>query len=172
MSLLHDLVPAASTVGFLVNPTDPRFVSQTKDIQEAAKTCGVHIQVVNASTDAELESAFAELGQLRVGALVVGTGEFFNSRPEKIVALAAQQRIPAMYQYRRFAEVGGLISYGPNITDAYRQAGVYTAGFSRARNLRTCQLCRRQNSRWSSIAKLPKRWGSQFRRACSQSPTR
>ena len=127
LSLLHDLVPAASTVGFLVNPTDPRFVSQTKDIQEAAKTFGVQIQVVSASTDAELESAFAELGQLRVGALVVGTGEFFNSRPEKIVALAAQQHIPAMYQYRQFAEVGGLISYGPNITDAYRQAGIYTS---------------------------------------------
>jgi putative ABC transport system substrate-binding protein len=88
LSLLHDLMPHATTVGFLVNPTDPRFVSQTKDIQEAAKTFGVQIQVVNASTDAELESAFAELGQLRVGALVVGTGEFFNSRPEKIVGLA------------------------------------------------------------------------------------
>ena len=127
LSLLHDLMPEASIVGFLVNPTDPRFVSQTKDMQEAAKTFGVQIQVVNASTDSELESAFAELSQLRVGALMVGTGEFFNSRPEKIVGLAARQHIPAMYQYRRFAEVGGLISYGPHITDAYRQAGIYTA---------------------------------------------
>ena len=91
-------------------------MSQTKDIQEAAKRFGVQIQVVNASTDAEIESAFAELGQLRVGALVVGTGEFFNSRPEKIVGLADRQHIPAMYQYRRFVEVGGLISYGPHIT--------------------------------------------------------
>src|SRR5262245_10722452 len=127
LSLLHDLIPGALTVGFLVNPSDPRFVSQTKDMQEAAKTFGVQIQVLNASTDSELESAFAELSQLRVGALVVGTGEFFNSRPEKIAGLAAQQHIPAMYQYRRYAEVGGLISYGPHITDAYRQAGIYTA---------------------------------------------
>jgi len=127
LGLLHDLVPHATTVGFLVNPSDPRFVSQTKDIQEAAKRFGVQIQVVNASTDAEIENAFAELGQLRVGALVVGTGEFFNSRPEKIVGLADRQHIPAMYQYRRFAEVGGLISYGPHITDAYRQAGIYTS---------------------------------------------
>jgi len=127
LGLLHDLVPHATTVGFLVNPTDPRFVSQTKDIQEAAKRFGVQIQVVNASTDAEIESAFAELGQLRVGALVVGTGEFFNSRPEKIVGLADRQHIPAMYQYRGFAEAGGLISYGPHITDAYRQAGIYTS---------------------------------------------
>jgi ABC-type uncharacterized transport system substrate-binding protein len=127
LSLLHDLVPHASVVGFLVNPTDPRFVSQTKDIQEAAKSIGVQIQVVNASTDTELESAFAEFGHLRVGALVVGTGEFFNSRPEKIVGLADRQRIPAIYQYRRYAEVGGLISYGPHITDAYRQAGIYTS---------------------------------------------
>lgn len=125
LSLLHDLVPAASTIGFLVNPTDPRFVSQTKDMQEAAKTFGVQIQVVNASTDGELESAFADLSQLRVGALMVGTGEFFNSRTEKIAALAAQQHVPAMYQYRQFADVGGLVSYGPHITDAYRQAGIY-----------------------------------------------
>jgi len=127
LSLLHDLVPTASTIGFLVNPTDPRFVSQTKDMQEAAKTFGVQIQVVNASTDDELESAFAELHQLRVGAVVVGTGEFFNSRPDKIVGLAARQHIPAMYQYRQFAEAGGLISYGPHLADAYRQAGIYTS---------------------------------------------
>ena len=141
LSLLHDLVPHATTVGFLVNPTDPRFVSQTKDIQEAAKKFGVQIQVVNASTDAELESAFAELGHLRVSALVVGTGEFFNSRPEKIVGLADRQHIPAMYQYRRYAEVGGLISYGPNITDAYRQAGIYTSRDSQGRETRGPASC-------------------------------
>ena len=127
LSLLHDLLPAASTIGFLVNPTDPRFVAQTKDMQEAAKTFGVQIQIVNASTDNELESAFAELSQLQVGALVVGTGEFFNSRAVKIVTLAAQQNFPAMYQYRQYADVGGLVSYGPDLRDAYRQAGVYSS---------------------------------------------
>ena len=127
LSLLHDLVPHARIIGLLVNPTDPRFVSQTKDIQEAAKRFGLQIQVVNSSTEVELESAFAELSQLRVGALVVGTSEFFNSRPEKIVGLAARKHIPAIYQYRRYAEVGGLISYGSHITDAYRQAGIYVA---------------------------------------------
>jgi len=127
LGLLHDLMPTASSIGFLVNPTDPRFVSQTKDMQEAAKTFGLQIQVVNASTDSEIESSFAELSQLRVDAVVVGTGEFFNSRPEKIVGLAARQHIPAMYQYRRYAEVGGLISYGSHIGEAYRQAGIYTS---------------------------------------------
>src|SRR5262249_39444524 len=104
--LLHDLLPAVTTIGFLVNPTDPRFVAQTKDMQEAAKTFGVQIQIVNASTDNELESAFAELSQLQVGALVVGTGEFFNSRAVKIVTLAAQKNGRAMYQYRQYADVG------------------------------------------------------------------
>src|SRR5262249_11494589 len=96
-------------------------------MQEAAKTFGVQIQIVNASTDNELESAFAELSQLQVGALVVGTGEFFNSRAVKIVTLAAQQNFPAMYQYRQYADVGGLVSYGPDLRDAYRQAGVYSS---------------------------------------------
>jgi putative tryptophan/tyrosine transport system substrate-binding protein len=125
LGLLHDLVPTASTVGFLGNPADPRFVSQTKDVQEAAKTAGLQIQVFSASTDEGLDRAFADLAQVRVGALMVGTSVFFNSRREKIVALAARQGVPAIYQYREFADVGGLVSYGSSITDAYRQAGVY-----------------------------------------------
>ena len=125
LGLLHDLVPTASTVGFLGNPADPRFVSQTKDIQDAAKAAGLQIQVFSASTDEGLDRAFADLAQVRVGALMVGTSVYFNSRREKIVALAARQGVPAIYQYREFTDAGGLVSYGPSITDAYRQAGVY-----------------------------------------------
>jgi putative ABC transport system substrate-binding protein len=125
LGLLHDLMPTVTTVGFLGNPADPRFVSQTKDIQEAAKALGLHIQVFSANTDGDLDRAFADLVELRVGALMLGTGIFFNSRREKIVALATRHAVPTIYQYREFADVGGLVSYGPSITDAYRQAGVY-----------------------------------------------
>jgi putative ABC transport system substrate-binding protein len=126
LGLLHDLLPAVTIVGSLVNPTDPRAESQTSDMQKAARTLGLQMHVLNSSKDDELDKAFADLTKLQIGALVVGTGEFFNARRERIVTLAAQQRVPAMYQYRDFADVGGLISYGPSLADAYRQTGVYT----------------------------------------------
>jgi ABC-type uncharacterized transport system substrate-binding protein len=126
LGLLHDFLPAATIIGSLVNPTDPRAKSQTSDLQKAAGALGLQIHILNTSTDGELDKAFADLIQLRAGAVIVGTGEFFNRRSEQIVALAERQGMPAMYQYRHFVDVGGLISYGPSLTDAYRQAGVYT----------------------------------------------
>ena len=126
LGLLHDLIPAATIIGFLVNPTDLRVESQTRDMQEAAHALGLQIRVLNASTDVQIDTAFAMLSQLRAGALLIGTNNLFTRRREQIVALAARQRVPAMYQYREHAAAGGLISYGTSITDAYRQAGIYT----------------------------------------------
>jgi putative tryptophan/tyrosine transport system substrate-binding protein len=126
LGLLHDLIPTATTIGLLVNPTDPRAETQMSEMQEAARALGLQIHVVNASTDVQIDTAFAMLSQLRAGALLVGAGNLFTRRREQIVALAARQRVPAMYQYRENAAAGGLISYGTSITDAYRQAGVYT----------------------------------------------
>ena len=125
LGLLHDLMPTATTVGFFVNPLDPRTESQTKDTEEAARALGLKIHVLDASTEAEIISAFATIAELRPGALLVGTGELFRRRPELIPSLAAKQGIPAIYQYREYAVAGGLISYGTSITDAYRLAGVY-----------------------------------------------
>jgi ABC-type uncharacterized transport system substrate-binding protein len=125
LGLLHDLIPAATTIGLLVNPTDPRAETQTTEVQEAAHALGLQIHVLNASTEGEINTAFAILSQLQLGALLVGTSDFFGSRPEQLAALAAQQGVPAIYQYREYAAAGGLISYGTSITDAYRQAGVY-----------------------------------------------
>jgi len=125
LGLLHDLMPTATTVGFFVNPLDPRTESQTKDTEEAARALGLKIHVLDASTEAEISSAFATIAELRPGALLVGTGELFRRRPELIPSLAAKQGIPAIYQYREYAVAGGLISYGTSITDAYRLAGVY-----------------------------------------------
>jgi putative tryptophan/tyrosine transport system substrate-binding protein len=125
IGLLHDLLPATTIVASLVNPTDPRAESQTNEMHKAAGAFGLQMHVLRASTDGELNKAFEDLVQLRAGAVIVGTGEFFNVRREQIVALAARHRVPAMYNYRDFADVGGLISYGPSLPDAYRQTGIY-----------------------------------------------
>jgi putative ABC transport system substrate-binding protein len=126
LGLLRDLIPTATMIGLLVNPTDPRSKTQIKDMQEAARALGLQIHVLNASTEGEINSAFAKLAELRAGALIVGTGELFNSRPEQLVRLAAGQTLPTIYQAREFAAAGGLMSYGASRTDAYRQAGIYT----------------------------------------------
>jgi putative tryptophan/tyrosine transport system substrate-binding protein len=126
LGLLHDLIPTATIIGLLVNPTDPRAETQTRDMQEAAHALGLQIHVLNASTEGEIDTAFANLAQLRAGALFVGTGELFTRRPKQLAALAARQRVPAIYQYREFAAAGGLISYGTSLTDAYRLTGIYT----------------------------------------------
>jgi putative ABC transport system substrate-binding protein len=125
LGLLHDLVPTATIIGLLLNPNDPS-QTQTREMQEAAHVLGLQIHILNASTEGEINTAFATLTQLRAGALIIGTGEFFNSRPIQLVALAARHAVPTFYGHRLFVAAGGLISYGTSITDAYRQAGVYT----------------------------------------------
>ena len=126
LGLLHDLIPTAKIVGLLVNPKDPRAEAQSKDMQEAAHAVGLQIHILNASTQDEIDTAFAGLVQLRADALMVGTGELFYRRPEQLAALAARHRMPAIYQLRLFAAAGGLMSYGASLTDAYHLAGIYT----------------------------------------------
>jgi ABC-type uncharacterized transport system substrate-binding protein len=126
LGLLHDLIPTAKIIASLVNPKDARAETQSGDMRKAAHALGLQIRFLNASTEGEIDSAFATLAQVRADALIVGTGEFFNRRPEQLVALAAQHSVPAFYQYREFAVAGGLISYGTSLTDAYRLAGIYT----------------------------------------------
>jgi len=109
-----------------VNPKDPRAETQSKDMQKAAHAVGLQIHILNASTEGEIDTAFARLVQLRADALIVGTGELFNRRPAQLAALAARHRVPAICQYREFVAAGGLMSYGASITDAYRLAGIYT----------------------------------------------
>jgi putative ABC transport system substrate-binding protein len=126
LGLLHDLIPTATILAFLVNPSDPRTETQTKKMQDAAQKLGLQIHVLHAGTEDEIGTALAMLPQLKAGALLVGTGELFRRRPERLAALASQHGVPAIYQYREYALAGGLISYGTSITDAYRLAGVYT----------------------------------------------
>jgi len=125
LGLLHDLVPSARIVAFLVNPTDPRTESQIAEMQEAALALGLQLHVRNASNNDEIDAAFASLLELQPGALVVGAGDLFSRQSEHLAALIARQRLPAIYQYREYAAAGGLISYGASLADSYRQAGIY-----------------------------------------------
>ena len=125
LELLHEVVPTATLVAFLVNPKTPTAEGDTRDVQSAASATRQQILVLNASNDSDIDNAFAALVQQRAGALLVQSDPFFNSRPDHIVALAARHAVPAMYQWRDFPVAGGLMSYGTVLADAYRQGGIY-----------------------------------------------
>ena len=127
LELLHELVPAATTMALLVNPTSLALSERTtRDLQTAARALGLKIHVLHASTEREIDSAFATFAQLRAGGLVIGPDAFFTSRAEELAALALRHRVPAIYQFREFVEAGGLMSYGTDLTDGNRLTGVYT----------------------------------------------
>ena len=127
LELAHELVPAATMIGLLVNPANPVIAEPiTRNLQVASRTLGLTLHVLHASTEREIEMAFATLLQLRAGALVIGSDPFFNIQSEQLAALALRQAMPAIFQYRPFAAAGGLASYGGSIADSYRTAGVYT----------------------------------------------
>jgi putative ABC transport system substrate-binding protein len=125
VQLLHELVPNAAMMALLVNPNYPSAGSEIRETQAAAHAVGRNLIVLNASTESEIDSAFAKLVQQRVGGLMVTGDPFFVSRRNKLVALAAQHGVPTIYVQREFAVAGGLISYGTNLADAYRQVGIY-----------------------------------------------
>jgi putative ABC transport system substrate-binding protein len=127
VELLHELVPTATNMAFLVNPTTPTYAeAATKDTQAAAHALGLQLHILHASTEHEIDSAFATLTERHVQALVIGGDNFFNSRSEQLAALALRHNVAAIYQYRAFAAAGGLLSYGGSITESYRQIGIYT----------------------------------------------
>ena len=127
LELLRELVPAVTRVAVLVNPADAANTETTlRDVEAAARAMGLQIQVLNASTSREIDSAFATVVRERPDALLVGPGAFFVSRRIQLANLAARSDIPATYPVRENVEAGGLMSYGPSLTDAYRQVGVYT----------------------------------------------
>src|SRR6266404_4177444 len=125
-SMMHELVPTASTIALLLNPTNTVAETQTKDLQAAARTLGLELHVLHATTEREFEPAFADLMRLRAGGLVIGTDGFLVSSSEQLAALTLRRAVPAIFQYRAFVEAGGLMSYGGSVTDSYRLSGVYT----------------------------------------------
>jgi putative tryptophan/tyrosine transport system substrate-binding protein len=125
IEMVRDLTPKASVVGMLVNPVSPDSVSEIRSVQTGAQALGLKLAMFNASTPAEIEAAFDRIAELRPDALLVGTDPFFLTQREAIVARAGRAKFPTIYPFREFAAVGGLMSYGANIANSYRQAGIY-----------------------------------------------
>ena len=126
LGLLYELVPNAALIGVLINPNYQGAEAQSREVQDAARAIDRPIEIAMAGNDRQLEAAFGTLVQQHADALLVGADPFFGTRRDRIIALAVQFKLPAMYQFRDYPVAGGLMSYGINITDGYRQVGVYT----------------------------------------------
>jgi len=126
LEILHEVVPAATEIAVLVNPTSPTTDSQLKNLQAAARALGLQLHVLHASTERDFDAAFVTLLQLRAGGLVVASDGFFATHSEQLAALAVRHAVPAIHQSRDFAIAGGLMSYAGSFMESHRQAGVYT----------------------------------------------
>ena len=127
LGLLHELVPRATAVAVLLNRANPNAENQSKELNEAARRLGLQLHFVNAGSDTDFDGAFATIVQAGAGALLVAADPFYFNRRERLVALAARHAIPAIYDFRAYAEAGGLASYGTHLAEAYRQVGIYAA---------------------------------------------
>jgi putative ABC transport system substrate-binding protein len=125
VELLHELVPAATTIGYLMNPTDSENTRTADSVQAAARSLGLQLVVLQAHDEHEIEAVFASLRQRNVGALTVSADPFLTTRSEQIAALTLRYRVPALLSSRPFVAAGGLASYASNIEDAHRLAGLY-----------------------------------------------
>jgi putative tryptophan/tyrosine transport system substrate-binding protein len=125
LELLSELIPQTRVIAVLVNQNNPTAESIVEAVQEAARAKGVAVHFLKAGTESEIDAAFTSLVQSQDSALVVGGDPFFNSRREQLVALASRHATPAIYEYREFPDAGGLISYGPSLTDTWRKVGIY-----------------------------------------------
>jgi putative ABC transport system substrate-binding protein len=126
LEVISELVPQARVIALLANPDSPQTERVVRAMESATRAKGMLLRVLKAATESEIDTAFTSLVQLQAGALVVQADPFFNGRREQVAALAARHVVPAIYEGRQFAEVGGLISYGPSFTAVYRQVGDYT----------------------------------------------
>jgi putative ABC transport system substrate-binding protein len=127
LELLHELLRTATVVAMLVNPTNPLTEPESRGVLDAGRSLGLQLHVLNASTESEIDTAFRTLVELRADALVVSVDLFLNNQRAQIVALAARHAVPAIYGLRESATAGGLMSYGNDLADFYRQSGIYAA---------------------------------------------
>jgi putative tryptophan/tyrosine transport system substrate-binding protein len=127
LDLLHELVPRATVIAHLINPTSPALAEVlSKELQVAARAIGLQLRTLHASTERDFDKVFASLVEMRADALVIGADAYFNTRSAQLGALTVRHRVPAIYQYREFAAAGGLLSYGGSFRELFRQAGHYT----------------------------------------------
>jgi putative ABC transport system substrate-binding protein len=127
LGLLRELIPNAALIAVLLNPSNANFEASTNDVEQGARAVGQRIHILKANTEQDIDTAFATLAQMRVGALSAGADPFFGSRRDQIVALAARHSVPTFYSRRDFVEAGGLTSYGISSDESNRQLGIYTA---------------------------------------------
>jgi len=125
LGLLYELMPAANPIGVLVNPSFADAQTQLRDVEDAAQSLGLELVVLNAGTELEIDTAFADLARQKIGAVLVVSDPFFTIRRVQIAALAARHAIPAVYELREYVAAGGLMSYGPSLAEGYRLGGIY-----------------------------------------------
>jgi putative tryptophan/tyrosine transport system substrate-binding protein len=125
LELVHELVPSATAIALLTNPANRLIEPDTREAREAARSLGLQVHILQAHTASEIETAFQTLVELRAGAVIVSYDTYFTNQRAQIVALAARHAVPGIYGWREYVVDGGLMSYGPSLTDSYRQAGVY-----------------------------------------------
>src|SRR5262245_10467486 len=134
LGLLHELVPKVDLIAVLLNPNNPFFDNQLKDLNDASRAPGTKIRIAGASNEREIASAFATFEREQAGALLVGADPYFNSQRPLVIVPAAQLRLPAIYEWREFAEAGGLMSYGTSLPGAYRQASDFVVRILKGTN--------------------------------------
>jgi ABC-type uncharacterized transport system substrate-binding protein len=152
LGLLHELIPPASVIAHLVNPTYPPTEANVREVEGAAHLIGRQILLLKAVSESDIDAAFATMLQMRVEAILVGADPFFNSRRDQIVGLAARHALPAVYEQREFALAGGLMSYGTSLADAYRQQGAYAGRILKGE--KTADLPVMQLSRFELVINL------------------
>jgi putative ABC transport system substrate-binding protein len=173
LRLLHDLVPKAVRVAVLLNPANASATETLlRTLQEATPTIGLQIQILNATTIKEIDAAFATIERERPDALFVSGDAFFASRAVQLATLTARSRIPATYSLRDYVAVGGLMSYGTDFTEAFRQMGMYTGKILKGAKPTDLPVMQSTNSSWSSTFKLRDRSGSRSPQGCFPSSTR
>ena len=126
LELVSKMVPASKAIAVLLNPDNVNAKTQLKDVEQGARKLGLRVISLTAKSEGDFDAAYASMVKQRAGALLVGADPFFNSRRDRLVALSARHKMPTMYQWKEFAVIGGLMSYGTNLVDAYRQVGLYT----------------------------------------------
>ncbi len=155
--MLRELVPGVLLIGVLINPQFPPTVQELEDLEPAAKSVSQKLFVAGANDDAELDAALASFVQQGVGAFLVTASPFFDTRHNHIVGFAAQNRLPAIYQFRGYAAAGGLISYDPNIVESYRNAGVYVGRILKGEKPADLPIIQPPSSTLLSISRQPRR---------------
>src|SRR6516165_174148 len=152
LGLLNEVIPGAGVFGVLINPNYPYAEAQSREVQEAARAIGRPIQIVNVGNNQELGVAFATFAQQSTAALLVTADPFFTTNRDRIVALAAQFRLPAIYEFREYADIGGLMSYGISLKEGYYQTGVYTGRILKGAN--PAELPVQQSSKFEFVINL------------------